>query len=79
MIKAFNLVTDEVLYFNDDALYGPEWAVAFGYCDEHNLLSTLFNHLHDDTFPEFFKTLPVTRGKRSIACGDWATCVGEAP
>ena len=77
MIKVFNLLTDETLHFDDDVKYGPEWAVAYAWCEEHNYMSLLFSHFHDGTFAEFFKTLPVTRGKQSIACGDFACYLGE--
>lgn len=74
-MRAFNLLTDVELYF--DELTTPEWAVAYGYCVDHGLTSALFASLADRRFPEFFKTLPVTRGARSIACGDWATTLRD--
>lgn len=71
MIKVFNLLTDECQYFDDDV--GPEWAVAYCYCERNNLMSRLLGSLWCEAFPEFFKSLPVTRGKSSLACGDWVT------
>jgi hypothetical protein len=35
-------------------------------------MSALFASAQDNKFLEFAKTLPVTVGKSSIACGDWA-------
>ena len=75
MIKVFNLRTNEVQYF--DTEISPEWATAFCHCEESHLMSALLASLQYEMFPEFFKTLPVTRGKSSLACGDWATCVGD--
>lgn len=74
-IKVFNIASDETLYFDDDV--GPEWAVAYAWCEDNNYMSALFSHLVRGSFPEFFKTLPVTRGKQSIACGDFACYLGE--
>jgi len=69
-MKAFNLHTNQEIHF--DASTTPEWAVAYGYCAENNLMSALFKSAQDKKFPEFLKTLPTTRGQVSIACGDWA-------
>ena len=68
-MKTFNLTTNQEIHF--DASTTPEWAVAYGYCEERNLMSALFKSAQDKKFPEFLETLPITRGQRSIACGEW--------
>jgi hypothetical protein len=55
-----------------DAATTALWAVCYGYCADADTLGDLFASAQDNKFLEFAKTLPVTVGKRSIACGDWA-------
>lgn len=67
---AFNILTDEEIHFDDATT--AEWAVAYGYCEENNLMSILFHHCHDKTLPQFYKKLPMIYGRFSVGCGDWA-------
>lgn len=69
-MKAFNLLTNEEHHFDEHTT--PEWACAYGYCEEHCLMSALFAAAQDMRLEEFYKTLPFTYGARSLACGDWA-------
>ena len=74
-MKAFSLLNDAEYRFDENTT--PEWAVAYAYCAENNLSSALFASAQDKRFPEFFATLPVTRGRQSIAVGDWAALVSK--
>ena len=65
----FNALTDQEVIFDDRT--SPEYAVAYAYCEENNLMSTLLYHCHALTLPEFYKTLPMIYGKQSVGCGDW--------
>jgi hypothetical protein len=73
-MKTFNLANDQEYTFDDATT--PEWAVAYGYCSEHNLMSALFASAQDGCLEEFFAKLPTIRGKKSISCGDWAALIG---
>lgn len=66
----FNIITDEEMHFDDAT--SAEYAVAYGYCEENNMMSEFFYHCHALTLPEFYKKLPMTYGRMSTACGDWA-------
>ena len=70
MTTATNLKTGVGISFDTETT--ALWAVCYGYCDENNLMSALFASAQENRFLEFAKTLPVTVGKQSIACGDWA-------
>lgn len=72
-ITAYNLATGEELIF--DAATAPEWACAYGYCQEHNLMSWLFSMCHSKDMTRAYTALPFTFGKNSMACGDWAVRV----
>ena len=67
---AFNILTDEEIHF--DGRTSAEYAVAYAYCEENNLMSTLFSHCLSLTLQEFYKTLPMIYGRQSVGCGDWA-------
>ena len=69
-MKATNLITEVSLEFDEHTT--PEWACAYGYCEENNLMSALFAACQDNTTEAFYKTLPFTYGKQTVACGDWA-------
>lgn len=71
MTKAWNPITQEELHF--DALTPPEYAVAYGHCTTTGLASRFFAACHDRTLPALYETLPFTRGRVSVACGDWIT------
>lgn len=70
MITAMNLTNDAVYEFDDATT--PLWAVCYAYCADNDKLSELFYNTQRGSFVGFAKTLPVTLGKQSIACGDWA-------
>lgn len=74
-MKAFNLSTGEELHFGAEV--SPKWAVAYGYCREHNRMSELFHALHDSTFDVFFEKHSPTYGKHSVCVGDWAALKDE--
>ena len=46
---------------------------AYAYCEENNLMSALFAACQDDKTEYFYKTLPFTYGKQTVACGEWVT------
>lgn len=69
-ITSTNLNSDTVYQFDDATT--PLWAVCYAYCADNDQLHELFVSAHNNTFLEFSKTLPVTVGQCSIACGDWA-------
>jgi hypothetical protein len=75
MTTAFNLTRDQSVSFDEATT--PLWAVCYAYCEENNRMSALFASAQDNKFLDFAKTLPVTVGKRSITCGDWAALTGE--
>lgn len=72
-MRTFNLSTGAEVYFDEHTT--PEWACAYGYCEENNLMSALFSAAQDLRFEEFKATLPFTYGQRSVACGDWAVFI----
>ena len=65
----FNALTGDEVHFDDNT--AAEYAVAYAWSEEHNLMSALFYHCHALTLPEFYKTLPMIYGKQSVGCGDW--------
>ena len=70
MTTATNLLTGAQHQFDNATT--ALWAVCYGYCEENNLMSALCASAQHNNFLEYAKTLPVTVGKRSICCGDWA-------
>lgn len=77
LVTAVNLETWEIHHFDEKTT--PEWAVAYGYCEQNNLMSALFSAAQDMRLAEFFKTLPLTSFERKTGfgayCGDWACIV----
>ena len=69
-MKVFNLASEVEMIFDDktSAVYG----VAYAYCEENNLLSWLFEHCWDLNLDDAYRSLPITQGSRTVACGDWA-------
>jgi len=51
------------------------WAVVYCHCINNSLFYALFTSQQDGKFEQFVETLPIVRGTRSIACGDWATVI----
>lgn len=74
-MKARNMLNDTVLEFDEATT--PEWAVAYAYCEEHNLASALFASAHEQRFGEFFATLPAVQNNNYVQCGDWASQVTQ--
>lgn len=77
MIRAFNLLTDEVQEFcHDDAVA----AVVSAYCEEQGLMSWLTQYVMEPAEnnprhnPQAFKPLKAvfTYGRQSVCCGNWA-------
>lgn len=75
-VKVFHALNNIELLF--DPVVSPEYAVAYAYCADNNRLSELFSHLQDGRLPDILSRLPMTKGKNSIACGDWMACVRAA-
>jgi hypothetical protein len=71
MIEVFNLAGDDQVSFMP--VMGTLWAVAYCYCEQHDKLHELFEEERLGRFIEYAKTLPVTVGDKSVACGDWVT------
>lgn len=72
-VKVFHATRNIQLEF--DAAVSPDYAVAYAYCEDNKRLSELFAHRDDDKLPALYARLPMTRGVRSVACGDWMVCV----
>jgi hypothetical protein len=72
-LKVFHATRNIQLEF--DSTLSAEWGVAYAYCEENNRLSQLFAHRDDGKLDEMYAKLPMTRGKLSVACGDWMACV----
>ena len=70
MKTVLNLATFDKMSFMDDI--SSEWAVAYAYCENNNLMSWLFNNRWDNTLEKAYKELPMIYGKLTVACGDWA-------
>jgi hypothetical protein len=71
-MQVFHLIDDRQAHFSDSVT--PLEAVTHIYCEENNLMSAWFSN-RQSNFYEFVKTLPVTYGKHSVSCGDWACFV----
>jgi hypothetical protein len=71
-IEVYNL-NDEATGYTFSGNTSKLWAIAYCYCTNNNLTSALFTSQQDGKFEQFAETLPIVRGTRSIACGDWAT------
>jgi hypothetical protein len=69
MIEVFNLAGDDQVSFMP--VMGTLWAVAYCHCEQHDKLHELFEEERLGRFIEYAKTLPVTVGAKSVACGDW--------
>jgi len=72
-VKVFHAIRNIQLEF--DPSVGAEWGVAYAYCEDNKRMSELFSHRDAGTLPELYAKLPFTRGKQSVACGDWMACV----
>lgn len=67
----FNLVKDEELTFDD--LTVPEYAVRYGHAvEDAHLASWFFAAMQDGRYDEIEQRLPITYGKQSMCCGNWA-------
>lgn len=75
MIEVFNLAGDDQVSFMP--VMGTLWAVAYCHCEQHDKLHELFEQEQLGQFVEYAKTLPITIGERSVACGDWAALERE--
>lgn len=73
-MKAVNLLTDSECIFDKNTT--PEWAVVYGYCEENNLMSELFAAAHAGKFDP--SNYPITRGEKTVACGNWVALKGGA-
>lgn len=73
MTKAINVLTDEEYSFDENTT--PEWAVAYAYCAENNLLSWLFGMAQGLKAVEAYKAIGVRVGRRTVGCGDWACLI----
>lgn len=75
MITVFNPLRDTEIQFDDRT--DPEYAVIYAYITEETDRSSEFFHaVHAKTLDEFKTNLPITRGSKSVACGDWMCKVG---
>ncbi len=71
---AYNLATNEEHAYLPNVL-APEDAVCFSYCLEHGLSVDFLEADLNSTLAAFKEQLPVTRGTKSIACGDWTISI----
>lgn len=65
---AINLATGAEVHF--DKATTPEWAVAYGFCEENSKLSWLFHSCRENDGE--WQKLPFVYGKTSVSLGDWA-------
>lgn len=72
-VKVFHAIRNIQMEF--DPSMTAEWGVAYAYCEDNLRMSELFAHRDAGTLPEMYAKLPMTYGKRSVACGDWMACV----
>tara|TARA_R110000851_G_scaffold328133_1_gene498420 strand:+ start:1126 stop:1350 length:225 start_codon:yes stop_codon:yes gene_type:complete len=74
MKLTYNLSTGQELHFSVDTT--PTWRVAYGYCQDNNLLSWLYgtrNNLEAITNKLDIKQ---SISGMTLSCGDWATING---
>ena len=74
MIHAFNLSNNNAASFSDCC--SELWVVVFSWAQDHNRTSEALTLLQTDRIDIdtlLSKGYPITLGKASIACGDWAT------
>lgn len=72
-VRVFNALSTVEMTFSPGV--DAQFAVAFAYCEANNRMSELFAHREKDKLDALYAKLPITRGTRSIACGDWmAAC-----
>jgi len=69
LVRALNLSTGVEMTFDPNTV--PDYAVAYGYCEEHNRMSWLFAHVHDNRMDEVYRHLPMLHGEKTVSCGDW--------
>lgn len=76
-IIACNVLTRDLLEFNHRI--SPEWAVAYGYCQEHDRMAYLFAALDEHyNFCQHRVDLPIIHtGKHLVSCGDWVVRTEE--
>jgi hypothetical protein len=72
-VKVFHATRNIQMEF--DPSMTAEWGVAYAYCEENLRMSELFAHRDAGTLSNMYAKLPMTYGKRSVACGDWMACV----
>lgn len=75
MTTVVNLANNHTMDFDHDTT--PLWAVCFAFCEEKEKKFELFKWAHAGRFLEFARTLPVTVGRDTVACGDWAAMTKE--
>jgi len=68
-VIACNVKTGVKQYF--DQYTAHEWAAAYGYCEEHNKLGSLFAAAQDGKLGTFYHTLPLQLENGKVSCGDW--------
>jgi hypothetical protein len=67
MLRVFNLLNDQEIFFDDHTV--PEYAVRYCHAVEsEKLASWFFNATLEER-----EILKITNGRKSIACGNWAT------
>lgn len=83
-VTAYNKKTGVTIYFDPNT--APEWAAAYGYCEDSrrrfpsfsNLQSALFAAAQDYTLADFYPKLPlVYHPDGRVSCGDWTSGTEE--
>lgn len=68
-MRAINLINNKSFHFDKNTT--PEWAVAYAYCAEKNMISWLFQETQNNN--DIYQKLPMIYGKKTVACGDWCS------
>ena len=75
-VTAYNKKTGSTTYFDPNT--APEWAAAYGYCEDSQRLSALFAAAQDYTLADFYAKLPlVYHPDGRVSCGDWTSGTEE--
>lgn len=70
MLRVFNLTTNDEVFFDEHTV--PEYAVRYCHAvEDAKLASWFFNAI-----PEQREILKITKGRKSVCCGNWATLKG---
>ena len=70
-MRVFNLLTDTVLSYAASNNCTPKTAVIHAYCLEQGLILDFIAAFRSNNQAEFVATMPIFKGNKTIACGNW--------